>query len=92
MKLSLSLIIAIIFVFSNLAGGQKIYLSPEGNDSNPGSIDKPLATLTAACDKAREYRKSSKPSMPAEIIALAGEYLDTFISLEKELITNKSKK
>ena len=27
---------------------QKIYLSPAGNDTNPGTVDKPLATLTAA--------------------------------------------
>jgi hypothetical protein len=74
MRLSISLMIAIIFVFSNLASGQKIYLSPEGNDSNPGSIDKPLATLTAARDKAREYRMSTRNSVPVEIIPLGGEY------------------
>lgn len=74
MKQYLSMLIAILFLFSNLAVGQKIYLSPDGNDSNPGSIDKPLATLTAARNKSREYRKSSQTSMPAEIIALAGEY------------------
>ena len=65
---------ALIMTGFNFAFGQKIYLSPDGNDSNPGSIDKPLATLTAARDKAREYRKSNKTAMPAEIIALAGEY------------------
>ncbi len=29
---------------------QKIYLSPAGSDSNPGTIDKPLASLPMARD------------------------------------------
>ena len=74
MKQSISLIIAFLFGWLTLSSGQKIYLSPEGNDTNPGSADKPLATLTAARDKAREFLKNNNLSQPVEIIALPGEY------------------
>ena len=67
-------VFALIITGFNFAFGQQIYLSPEGDDSNPGTIDKPLATLTAARDKVREYRKNSQMPIPSEIIALAGEY------------------
>jgi parallel beta-helix repeat protein len=53
---------------------QKIYLSPTGNDTNPGTSAMPLATLTAARDKARELRKIIKFAEPLEIIAAGGEY------------------
>ncbi len=66
-------IILIITVF-NTVMSQKIYLSPGGDDKNPGTADKPLATLTAARDRAREFRKIANPSQPIDIIALAGEY------------------
>ena len=55
--------------------GQKIYLSPSGNDNDPGTIDRPFASLTRARDKAREYLKEYKGSQPVEVIALEGEYL-----------------
>ena len=60
----ISAVFTLIMTGFSFSSGQKIYLSPDGNDSNPGSVDKPLATLTAARDKAREYRKSGKtPSL-----------------------------
>jgi hypothetical protein len=64
---------ALILASLGLSYGQKVYLSPEGNDSNPGSAEKPLATLTAARDKARTYLKGNR-TQPVEIIALGGEY------------------
>ena len=74
MKQSISLMFVIIFFCHNQTFGQKIYLSPSGNDANPGSADKPVATLTAARDRVREYRKNNKVSQPLEIIPQAGEY------------------
>ena len=53
---------------------RRLYLSPAGNDINPGTIDKPLATLTAARDKAREYQKINTTGESVEVIALEGEY------------------
>ena len=59
---------------SGLSSGQKIYLSPEGNDSNPGTAGQPVATLTAARDRIRELRNQGTFWQPLEIIALPGEY------------------
>ena len=54
------LVISLFMSFNGLLSAQKIYLSPAGDDKNPGNADKPLATLTAARDKARELRINKK--------------------------------
>ncbi|MCX6334589.1 MAG: right-handed parallel beta-helix repeat-containing protein [Bacteroidia bacterium] len=69
-----NLIIICLFGLSGILPGQKIYLSPSGSDSNPGTIDKPLASLPAARDIARIIR-AENPQHPVEIIALEGEYI-----------------
>jgi hypothetical protein len=68
-----TLIITCIFTLSGILQGQNIFLSPSGNDSNPGTMEQPLASLPAARDRARIIR-SGNPQQPVEIIALAGEY------------------
>lgn len=75
MKFQLSVILIIIMLILDQEStfSQKIYLSPAGNDSNPGTIDKPLASLPAARDLARSVR-SENHQQPVEIIALKGEY------------------
>jgi hypothetical protein len=73
-QLLLRLFIVIVLLSSDIVSGQKIYLSPSGNDNNAGTLDKPLATLIAARNKAREFRKNIQSNQPVEIIALAGEY------------------
>jgi len=76
MKRQLFVILLIVLLFSGLdpLSGQKIYLSPTGKDSNPGTPEKPMSTLTGARNKARELRKSVQAQQPVEIIALPGEY------------------
>lgn len=37
-------------------GAQDIYISPNGNDSNPGTKEKPVSTLEAARDLLRKYK------------------------------------
>ena len=66
-------IVMSIFSFGQISA-QKIYISPTGNDTNSGTIEYPLASLTAARDKAREIRKNTQTSQPIEVIALEGEY------------------
>ncbi len=68
------LIVTMFFTCQQFSSGQRIYLSPAGNDTNPGTIEYPLASLTAARDKARTIR-TQNPQEPVEIIALNGEYL-----------------
>ena len=76
MKRQSAIFLSIIFLIpcQESAFSQKIYVSPAGTDTNPGTADKPLATLTAARDKARELRKTAKLNEPLEIIAAGGEY------------------
>ncbi len=59
---------------SGILSAQKVYVSPNGNDTYPGTIEKPVATLNGARDRVREYRKSNKAEGPIEVIALEGEY------------------
>ena len=68
------LMIVILFFNQDLVSSQKIYLSPAGNDSNTGTRDNPLASLNAARDRAREYRKANPNTQLVEVIALEGTY------------------
>jgi len=63
-----------LFLCFGLASAQKFFLSPTGSDANPGTIDRPLATLNGARDRIRNYRKSNNIDKPLEVIALEGEY------------------
>ena len=53
-----------------------LFVSPEGNDRNPGTKDFPKATLTAALRQARELRRLNDESVKGGItIHLeAGDY------------------
>ena len=53
-----------------------LFVSPEGNDRNPGTKDSPKATLTAALRQARELRRLNDESVKGGItIHLeAGDY------------------
>ena len=73
-QLLISLMIIMFYFGQNIIFAQKIYLSPTGSDSDPGTIEKPVATLTTALNKARDYRNNKTVNQPIEVIALEGEY------------------
>jgi hypothetical protein len=54
--LGMSLLLCFLLCVKNVSS-QTIYLSPQGNDSNVGSKEQPLASLTGARDKIREWRR-----------------------------------
>ena len=56
------------------ACGQVIYVGPAGNDMNPGTRLRPLATLEGARNRARELKSVNIKNNPIEIIILEGEY------------------
>ncbi|MDP4222237.1 MAG: right-handed parallel beta-helix repeat-containing protein [Bacteroidota bacterium] len=68
------LISCLIISCFGIAVPQILYLGPSGNDTNPGTREKPLATLNGARDRMREYRKSNSADQPLQVIALEGEY------------------
>ena len=49
--LGLTLLVAI-----SGAGAEELYVAPDGVDTNPGSFERPFATLTAARDAVRILR------------------------------------
>jgi len=54
-------------------GPVKFYVSVNGNDSNPGTVDQPFATLEAAQKAVRDVLKS-KVNSPVEVIIREGIY------------------
>jgi len=55
---------------------EQIYVAPNGNDANPGSIQLPKASLSAAIRTVREWRRlhDSKVEQGARIILRGGLY------------------
>jgi len=50
-----------------------LYVAPDGNDANPGTIEKPFATLTRARDAVRQLR-SQDPASGIEVLIRSGTY------------------
>ena len=73
----MKMLLALAFYFCGIvhAFAFTIYISPQGNDHNPGTRDKPLASLQAACDKARSLRKSQVLNEPVVIQVAPGTYM-----------------
>lgn len=56
--------LAILLLFAcSPSWALNIYVSPKGSDNNPGTAQKPLATIQAALQKARELRKVNSASL-----------------------------
>jgi hypothetical protein len=49
-----------------------IYVSPKGNDGNPATEEKPVATIQKARDVVRTTKKAAK--VPIEVVLLPGSY------------------
>ncbi len=49
-----------------------VYVAVDGNDKNPGTLDKPLATIEGARNKVRELKKTAKDEIV--VAFMAGEY------------------
>ncbi len=49
-----------------------LYVATDGKDSNPGTIDKPLATLTGARDKVRELKKNNQLADGGAVVYFRG--------------------
>jgi hypothetical protein len=59
--------IVFLLYVSLSATAAEIWVSPKGNNSNPGTKDKPLADLGIALRKAREMRRLGDPSIKGGI-------------------------
>jgi len=68
------LILIFLFAVRGLQAQTTIYVSPDGNDLNPGTIDRPLHSLTGARDALRRIRKVHFQKDTLRVIILAGTY------------------
>jgi hypothetical protein len=71
-------IILIFFIFilpSVLFGqGPHFYIAPDGIDTNPGTKEKPVASLNAARDRIREWKKKNQISDTVFVMVKGGQY------------------
>ncbi|NDV64727.1 right-handed parallel beta-helix repeat-containing protein [Bacteroides sp. 224] len=62
--------IRLLFILSLIAFravGGEIWVSPNGNDANPGTKESPLRTVAEALKQAREWRRLSNPAVKGGI-------------------------
>ena len=76
MKIKTSIIVLITLFFSLQLNAIDIFVSPNGNDNNPGTKEKPMQTILMALRKVRELRRLDDPSVKngAHIILQGGIY------------------
>lgn len=77
MRLFFCLFVVAISFVGNLAAEERLFLSPQGQDSNLGSKDKPLATLEGVRDRIREMRKEKSFTDTLFVEMQAGTYYIT---------------
>jgi len=67
---------AFLLFAGTLGRAADIWVSPSGNDANPGTPDEPMATVSAALRKARDLRRLNDPSIEhgIHIVLKGGEY------------------
>lgn len=53
-------LLLLLFHAGNSANAQDIYVHPKGSDTNPGTKEKPVATLEAARDLIRQYKSNNQ--------------------------------
>jgi hypothetical protein len=70
----IGMLILILFIAS--VSAKEIWVSPSGNDANPGTKEKPLATILMAQRQARELRRLNDPTIKGgiQIILKGGNY------------------
>jgi len=74
---SLFLILTTLLISHALRADVKLYVSPDGDDRNPGSQGQPLATLEGARDKIRQLRFDKQISDTIFVEVQSGTYYIT---------------
>lgn len=69
----LILVLVAVSFFLNLSA-KEIFVSPKGNDQNPGTNDKPLASLNGARDLIRHLRAEENLKEEVRVIVAGGTY------------------
>ena len=68
--------VLLVLVFASLVtkAQEQIYVDPNGNDSNPGTIEQPLKTMIGARNKVREIKSSGLPAGGVVVNFREGRY------------------
>lgn len=68
--------LCLLFLLPVFGWGAEIFVAPGGSDSNPGTREKPLASVAMAVRKAREMRRLNDPAINGgiRIIVAGGTY------------------
>ncbi|MCK4343658.1 MAG: right-handed parallel beta-helix repeat-containing protein [Bacteroidales bacterium] len=74
MRFSVITCLMIFLTLMSLAQTRYFYMSPDGDDFNPGTSEAPLASLTGARNAVRNYRKDHGLQDTIRIIATDGWY------------------
>ena len=71
-----NIFIIIVFIFYNLSVNAQIelYVSPTGNDLNPGTAEQPFASLTAARNAIRNYKSTHTQPISFVVTIANGTY------------------
>jgi hypothetical protein len=75
MKKIATTIALLLFIYNCLNAEQTLFMSPSGNDNNPGTKDKPLASLSGARQKIRELRHQTSLNDTIFVSIAEGTYL-----------------
>ena len=70
MRLGLSVVVLVSFCVPSSA--LELYVAPDGDDANPGTKDRPFATVTWARDAVREAKRTTKN--PVTVYVRGGTY------------------
>jgi len=70
-------VLAALLISHTLIADVRLYVSPDGDDHNPGSPDRPLATLEGARDKIRQLRLDRQITDTVFVEILPGTYYIT---------------
>jgi parallel beta-helix repeat protein len=77
-KMRRALCVVMSLIWSGVCFGAELYVSPEGNDKNPGSKEKPLLTLEGARDLIRAARKrNAVPAGGVTVFLRGGTHVRT---------------
>jgi hypothetical protein len=78
-----TLFAAVLFVAATAAWAADFHVAPSGNDANPGTAEKPLATLCGARDAIRALKAKGPLTQPVTVYVAEGTYaLTEPLSLE----------
>ena len=67
-------VIVFAMICTATASAAELYVSPTGDDANPGTREKPLATLAGARDAVRKLKQAGPLQQPVTVRVGGGTY------------------